>query len=253
MSVEWVENATPDYPAPGGVEARGRSAASRSRPWIWRSLGLLAAASATGLFAQFALRTPVAPPVEADVALSPFVARQDLPSLFSLGPFEKARGSAKYETRIREADGERRDVLTLGDPTSDEGFFRVAARTGGLSGHQTMFFVDLAAQSAEIGEAVARAANPEIDRTARGAVAISEMTLANSVGERACLGFRFNPDGAAAISGLACASRGKAVDRASFDCLIDRLSVTPAGLAAGLGEVIAAEPARLPACSRASI
>ena len=154
MSVEWVENATPDYPASGGVEARGRSAASRSRRlWIWRGLAL-SAATAAALLIESGLPAAVPPPVGADAAVSPFASRQDLPPLISLASFEKGHGSPKYETRIRQSDGERRDVLTFGDPTSAEAFFRVTARTGGQPRRQTLFFVDLAAQSAEIDEAI---------------------------------------------------------------------------------------------------
>jgi hypothetical protein len=111
-------------------------------------------------------------------------------------------------------------------------------------------FVDLAVQSAGLGAAVLRSASPESYVGAHGPVEWAEAKLADARGERSCIGFRFQPAGANRLFGLVCGAGDGGLDRANLECLIDALSLTPAGADAGLGAVLPGAATRRAGCAR---
>ena len=156
-----------------------------------------------------------------------------------MSALEGGQAAAAYDAATRESDGARKDTLTLGDPLSDGPFLRATIRMGAAStGRPALFFVEIARQAAELGQAVARAANPQSD-PATGATALySEVALDAGGRQRACLGFRFNGGRAVDLTGLACGGVGQPLERGSLECLISRIEPTSAGVAAGVDKLV---------------
>lgn len=249
MNAGWVEpGALPSGNALGSFEEWGsprlrRKSVSALR--LWFAFGLAALVAAAIAFSPV-MRQSTGPATPVAIApIKDFQARADLGALFYVRALENGQATAAYEATARDSDGARKDALTLGDPFSDGPFLRATARIGGISPQQSMFFVDMARQAAEIGEAVAHAMNPQA--TPGGGMLSSEITLEASGRQRACLGFRF-ASVSADLSGLACGGEGQSLDRAGLECLISRIEPTAAGAAAGLNKLFK-EPAGLkPSC-----
>jgi hypothetical protein len=178
---------------------------------------------------------PLAAPAKASVEFHP---QDDLPALLFVKALDGGKAAAAYEAQTRDSDGARRDALTLGDPSSEGPFLRASARIGAASRHSSLFFVELAREAAEVGQAVAHASSPQADAEAGGAVLLSDVTLEADGRQRACLGFHFSAAGAADLSGIACGAAGEPLERAALSCLIGRLEATPAGTAAGFGSIL---------------
>jgi hypothetical protein len=238
MNAGWVEPvALPSEARLDGVEwtrddRRRRRKGATAR--VWLAVGLALAATGAFVMSPYAHRDdqPRAPVVSAP---SPEFRQRDLPPLLFAKALDGGAASATYEAQARESDGARRDALTLGDPATDGPFLRASARVGGMT-RPPLFFVELAREAAEVGQAVAHASSPEAD----GPLLLSEVTLDADGRERACLGFRFNGAGTADLSGLACGANGAPLDRAALMCLIGRIEATPAGAQTGLGKILSA-------------
>jgi len=179
-----------------------------------------------------------------------FVEDERLPPMLSFSPPQPGRSQRRYQARVREGVGERKDTLTYGEAGADGLFFGVTVHSAKSALAKPSLFVELAQQSAELGAAVVRATSPESYATARGPVDWAELTLSGPDGERSCLGFRFAQVAAIDLSGLACGGHGAPLDPVALGCLLDRLSATSAGLEAGLGEVLKSDPSRPKACGR---
>jgi hypothetical protein len=179
-----------------------------------------------------------------------FVEDERLAPMLSFAAPELGRSPPRYQARVRQGSGERRDTLAYGDAGADDLFFRVTVHSAKSAPARPSLFVELAQQSAELGAAVNRATSPEFYPTARGPVEWTDVTLSGPTGERSCLGFRLARTAAFDLSGLACGGHGAPLDPVALECLIDRLSATSAGLEVGLGEVLKADPSRAAACRR---
>jgi hypothetical protein len=246
MNAEWVE---PDAFASraasrawGGVKRQNRPRAARR---AWLVLGLAAIAAIAVLLSPSMRRrvdAPVAPNPMAPLA--EFQSRSDLPALFNVKAIGGGEAASAYDAEIRASDGARKDSLTLGDPFAEGPFLRATARVGGRSGRSALFFVEVARQAAELGEAVARASNPEIGE---GAL-YSDVTLEAGGRQRACLAFRVSGPSPNDFAGLACGGAGQAFERASLACLISRIQPTGAGATAGLDQLLKALADRRSAC-----
>ena len=249
MNAGWVEpGALPSGSALGGFEQRWdsppawRKSVSAGRLWLAAGLATLAIA-AIG-FSPLRRQNAEPPAAIAAPPAKDFQTRVDLPALFYVRSLEDGQAAAVYEAAARDGDGARKDALTLGDPFSDGPFLRATARIGEISPQQSLFFVDMARQAAETGEAVARAENP---RAAPGGMLSSEITLEASRRQRACVGFRF-ASASAVLSGLACGGTDQPLDRAGLECLISRIEPTAAGAAAGFDKLLKGQATAKPSC-----
>ena len=247
MSAGWVEpGALPSGSALGGIEQWNTRPARRkvvSAGRLWFACALAALAIAAIGFSPLTRRSE-APTSAISVPVKDFVRRNDVPPLLRIGALDGGEVRAAYEATTRDGDGARKDALTLGEPFSDGPFLRATVRIGGISTRDSLFFVDMARQAAEIGEAVARAANPQADQD--GAI-VSDITLEAGARQRECLGFRFG-GGSSDLSGLACGGAGQPLDRAGLECLISRIEPTAAGAAAGLDKLLKGVSSAKPAC-----
>lgn len=237
MDAGWAEpGALPSEAALGGLDEwdrrRPRRSGAAKRRLLLAALAaaLLAAGVATEFFPD-AQRRAEAPATISAAPAREFQPRSDLPPLLYVKALDGGQAAAAYEAETRASDGARKDALTLGDPFSDGPFLRASLRIGGAASGPPLFFVEIARQAAEIGQAVGRASDPP----ANGApILYSDVTLEAAGAERACLGFRFNSLSLVDLSGLACAGAGRPLDRASLECLVSRIAPTTAGAAAGL-------------------
>ena len=249
MNAGWVEpGALPSGSALGGFEQQWDSPPLRrkrvSAGRLWLAAGLAAIAVAAVGFSPLRRQNTEPPAAVAAPPAKDFQARAELPALFYVRALEDGQAAAAYQATARDGDGARKDALTLGDPFSDGPFLRATARIGGISPQQSLFFVDMARQAAEIGEAVAHAANPQAPG---GGMLSSEITLEAGGRQRACLGFRF-AGASTDLSGLACGGTDQPLDRAGLECLISRIEPTAAGAAAGLDKLLKEQPAGKPSC-----
>jgi hypothetical protein len=183
-------------------------------------------------------QSPVAATQSGSFSHVGFVPNEQLAPMIAFTPLDAIRAPLHYEARTRESPQERWDTLTYGDIATDETFFRVTLRSAKSGVSRPTLFVDIAKQSAEIGAAVMHATNPQIFATERGPIEWAEMSLSGLNGDRSCLGFRFNRPQDFDLSGLACGAHGATLDRTGLERLIQRLSVTGSGMAAGLGDVL---------------
>jgi hypothetical protein len=178
-----------------------------------------------------------------------FQARDDLPPLLYVSALEGGQAAAAYGAATRASDGARKDTLTLGDPLTDGPFLRAMIKIGGAStARPALFFVEIARQAAEIGQAVARAANPQDDAATGPTTLYSEVALDAGGRQRACLGFRFNGGGGIDLTGLACGGVGQSLQRGSLECLISRIEPTSAGAAAGIDKLLKSSSVRKSDC-----
>lgn len=234
--------------ATGGRRARADQArAPRER---LRAGGLLALCLLSGVMIS---RTWNKASVIAPNATAPQVARfsadERLAPLAVFAGRDEDQAPTRYVARVNVATGERRDSLTWGEAEAGL-LFRVALHSGPLPQARSSLFVALATQSAELGAAVVHATTPQRYETAQGAIEWADMTLSDRNGERPCVGFRTIQPLNVDLSGFACAGRGASMDRASLECLIDQLTPTDAGIAAGWGEILTSDPNRTKACPR---
>jgi hypothetical protein len=227
--VEWTKNSK---------RLQRKGAAAR----VWLALGLALAATGAFVMSPYARRDATSPAPVAVVSSSEFHP-SELPALVFAKALDGGAATAAYEVQTRDSDGARRDALTLGDPLMDGPFLRASARVGGMT-RAPLFFVELAREAAEVGQAVAHASSPEAD----GALLLSDVTLDADGRERACLGFRFNGASAADISGLACGATGAPLERSALMCLIGRIEATPAGAQTDLGKILNAATAERSPC-----
>lgn len=225
---------------------------ARPRRWlVWTSLTLsdLALAGLALMLFQGGGRGVVAAVATPARLPAAFVEDRGLAPMLSFDPPEAGRYPPRYHARMRPGGAERADTLTYGEIGGDGLFFRVAARAGELASPQSSLFVEFAKQSAEMGAAVVRATNPETYAGARGPVEWADVTLSGRGGERSCIGFRLQRGAQAELSGLACGARAAPIlDPAALGCLLDRLSVTQAGMEAGLGEALSGDLPPAAAC-----
>jgi hypothetical protein len=219
--------------------------ARRGGHWLGAAAWRVGGAAMLALMALgIAYHRPADPPQATLAPEVPYSVDSSLQPLISIA----FPGQAHYVARSRGARAGRKDTLTLGEWDADALFLRVSVQQSASA--PAPLFVDLAMQSAELGAAVLRMSRPETFVGARGPVEWAEANLSGAKGERSCIGFRLSPAGGNRLSGLACGAAEIKLDRAKLECLLDALSLTPAGQDAGLGAVLSGAAPRHTGCAR---
>lgn len=210
--------------------------------------GLLLAGIATMVPAPQAPAIPVAVPPP-----NPWVEINKPMPLYQLSGSEFGR-EASYEARRHRTGGGRIDTLTFGAPDFEKrSYLRISMyRPGGEDFERSTFFVDLARHAASAHLAVARSAAPDSLTTRFGDFETADITLAGAAGETPCVGFRLAAEKTDFfITGVACGSRERPMDRAILFCTLDRLDLLAAGDDRPLAAFFAAaEPGRGKGCQQ---
>lgn len=137
-----------------------------------------------------------------------------------------------YSARRRSAGDGREDMLVYGAPGGDSPMLRLRfdRRTNAASALPPLFAA-VARQAAESGLSVTREGLADLLPTRFGRFEVADVTLAGtSAAPLPCSGFRLAVDKPAlTIGGLACGAPGKALDRATLACLLDRLDLASGG------------------------
>lgn len=138
-----------------------------------------------------------------------------------------------YEAARHATGGGRDDVLRFGDFATPALHLHLSAyRPGREAAPPSTFFVDLVRRAGEAGLAVARSEVAAPLATKFGPVETADARLANHAGDRLCLAFRMiAPDTGLRLSGWACGTPAKPLDRPRLACLIERFD-----LLAGAGD-----------------
>ena len=170
--------------------------------------------------------------------------------IFSLQSPEFGREPRVYEARRHKAGG-RQDVLTYGADFGQGPMLRLSAyRVGSEAQAGAPFFVDLARQAAQAGLSITRSAQPVPLASKFGSFETADVLLEAGSRSAACVAFRLEArDLAFRMSGFAC-GEGRAPDRASLSCVLDRLDlVSGSGDPQLLRFFTAAEQARGRTCA----
>lgn len=226
---------------------RERAARGRKRGGFGVAMARVVAAAGFGAMLLALSQTQSPAPEAMAAAEAPFAEDAGLAPLASLPP-GAAHESAAYVARSRGASGGRRDMLTVGDWAGDGPFVSLTLRTDATP--TGSFFVDLAAQSAAQGLGVLRSAIPENLAGGRAPIEWARATLSGQGRERGCAAIRLLSGGVGHISGFACGASDAPLGRAAILCLIDGLSLTDAGRAAGLEAALPGAPSHRAACAR---
>lgn len=184
----------------------------------------------------------LAPTTAAPAPVNPWVEVRHPLRFYSLETQEFGREPTSYEARRRAQGGGREDTLTLGaaSPGDKRGMLVSVYRRGAEEAGSDRFFVEVARQAARQGLSVAHAAQPGDMKTRFGVFEVADISLAGKGGEAACLGFRLdraNP--ALRISGYACGTPARPIDRRELACTIDRLDLVSVGEDRALGRFFA--------------
>jgi hypothetical protein len=194
--------------------------------------------------------TPVAP-------VSQWVEVRQPLAFFALPDTEFGREPAAYEAQRNRLGGGRVDTLTFGGFGQDrKPYLRLSLyRIGAEPAPAAAFFVDMARSAAQAKLAVTRAAAPDILATRFGDFQVADIILASGAREESCVGFRHSADSARLrISGFACGTPTRPVDRAILACALDRLDLIAAAGEPGLSAFFArAEAGRGAACPSARL
>ena len=186
---------------------------------------------------------PVADPAPA----TPSFVEADLPPLlaFSSDILEK---SARHRAYLAGVDGDRLDVVTVGDPASEGALVRLVAATGAASGPDLSLFVIAAKQAADLDSSILRMEASRSWSAARGRVEWAPMTLLTPRESRDCLALRVLGSEAVGLWGIVCPNAAGAADESTLACIVDRVAATAAGIDAGLPEMVRNRPSGAPPC-----
>lgn len=223
-----VARVMPPLPRPYSVET-----ANEPKPRALRiaagalGLVLLAWLIVPGLLAD--ARRPAAPAPSAPLA--------DIPAWnplagatpsFTLAAPMFPKEAVAFSARQHNTGGGREDVFAVGDPAEGGAHGRVVAyQPGGEARAVGTFFLEIARRAAEAGLAVARTELPGALPTRFGPAETAETVFIGEGGNRACLAFRLEPEGATLrLAGWLCGAGGR-TDPAQLACLIDSLDLAP--------------------------
>ena len=218
-----------------------------SRGWRGRvSLGLAAAA---GLVAASLCGSPrpLAPPAQVSVTLSAPTSEKVQPALAPLFALDGAdAASGQYEARVTAGAGDRRDLLSVGALDGEGPSLRLEMWKRGQARPATSLFVEIAEQAAAFASAVGRLEVSQTLASSQGPVEWAELSLAGA--PRSCAGFRLVGRDTSGLRGIVCAAKGGRIDAGAISCLLDRVTLTPAGRDAGLGALIRGSVGRRQLC-----
>jgi hypothetical protein len=196
---------------------------------------------------------PPAPPPPAPVPVAPaqWLAIERAAPAFHLPVPDLERFGSAHAARRHTGHGGREDRLSFGQFDGRDPFATVLVQRS-ASGTQTpgSFFVDLARQSALVGQSLTRATQPLPLDTKFGMAELAEVTLAAGTRERTCLAARQGVAGATTrLTTVLCPAEGLQADPATLGCMIDRLQFVAGAEDAGLRSAFAqAERKRMGAC-----
>jgi hypothetical protein len=167
---------------------------------------------------------------------------------------EFGREPTSFVAQRHRDGGGRVDTLTWGSLGNAEPapYLRLALhRVGRESADDSSFFVQMVRQAALFGAAVTRGGVSDALSTRFGTFETSDLTLETGQSSSSCLGFRFASDAPALrISGFACGTPARPVDRQMLACTLDRLDLVLSGEDQELGRFFAsAETRRDPRCT----
>jgi hypothetical protein len=193
------------------------------------------------------------PPVPAAPALPQWLAIERAAPAFHLPVPDLERFGVSHAARRHSGHGGREDRLSFGQFESRDPFATLLVQRSG-SGAQTpgSFFVDLARQSALIGQSLTRATQPLPLDTKFGMAELADVTLAAGNRERTCLAARQGiAGGTTRLTSILCPAEGLQADPATLGCMIDRLQLLASGEDGALrGAFAQAERKRMGACQQ---
>jgi len=170
---------------------------------------------------------------------------------YSLASADFGKQPRAYQAR-RNVGGGRQDVLSYGPAQLGKGLaLRLSIyRFGQETPSDGRFFVEIARLAGQAGYSVARSAQPGEMTTRFGAFEVADVALKGGAGQAACLGFETEAASPGLrISGYACGTVERPVDRRILGCALDRLDLVSAGDDQDLARYfVAAELARGKAC-----
>ncbi len=217
------------------------------RGWAVRvglgATALLLVAAAADLLSKSASARSVEPPAAEAVKTPSLAARTDERpvwievnrpiQLFELAGPAFSRLTLTYRARRRTDGAERQDLLAYGSFGGETPYVSLSVLRTGTDPEPATFFVAMARLAADHDLAVVRSGNPAMMATRFGAFAAADLTLQRDGTAQACLGFRLQSSGEAAapveISGFACGTATKPMDRDVLACLLDRVDLVSAG------------------------
>jgi hypothetical protein len=168
---------------------------------------------------------------------------------------EFGREPTTFVARRHRDGGGRIDTLTWGNLNPGDGeptpYLRISLhRVGRESTKDGSFFVQMVRQAALFGTAITRDGVSDALSTRFGTFETADLTLDTGQTTSSCLGFRFAADAPALrISGFACGTPARPVDRQTLACTLDRLDLVQSGEDQELGRFFAnAEARREPRC-----
>jgi hypothetical protein len=147
--------------------------------------------------------------------------------------------------------GGREEVHSFGSVDSPAGFASIAAyRPGSEAAAPGTLFLEAARRAAEAGLAVTRSSVPVPMTTKFGSAETADILMASDGVEHACVAWRIlGEDAQLRLAGWQCGGGGKAVDRLTLACTLDRLDLVGAGDDPALKAYFSrAERNRLPQC-----
>ncbi|MDF2116494.1 hypothetical protein PY365_12985 [Roseiarcaceae bacterium H3SJ34-1] len=216
----------------------------------------LSAGLTVALFTAAALVTPTGrSPVRSEPGPLPGSPWIDIVRPFQIYALssEFGREPTTFEAQRHREGGGRLDTLTWGNLNSDSTpYLRIALhRVGRESAEDSSFFVQMVRQAALFGAAVTRGGVSDALATRFGTFETADLALDTGQTSTSCLGFRFASDTPALrISGFACGTPARPVDRQTLACTLDRLDLVLSGDDQELGRFFAAaETRRDPRCA----
>jgi hypothetical protein len=219
------------------------------RGYGWRrrlAFGLGAALAMVGVAALAPLRSPAESAGTSVVTASPPSEVVDFSAAPALALEGVSADQISHETRLDRAGPGRSDTLGVGRLDDAGPAVRVELWRDGVRRAAVSLFVAAAETAAAGGAAVERLGATETLASASGPIEWAALTLAGG-GDRGCAAFRLAPR-VGGLRGVICAASGAKVDEAALACVIERLSLTKAGRAAGFADVLKPGPARRAAC-----
>ena len=192
-----------------------------------------ALALATSVVAgMFWLQNPPAPQAATPPPASAYWSEVNRPlALYDLSNTEFG-ANPRLEAKRHRTGGGRVDTLIFGQLAEPKKpWLRLSLyRIGGEEPEQPTFFVEMARRAAESRLAIVRSDVPDAMPTRFGDVETADLTLETPAGRKSCVGFRFGADREDfRMSGIACGTAERPVDRAILYCTIDRLDLLGAG------------------------
>ena len=236
---------------------RGSGAFFGPRHYIGRKRGLLRSGigAVATLGAMWAIATTLLDPPEFLVqsAARPAATHQDWVDIvkpFPLYALPSATFGAEprqFSARRHGVGGGRADALVFGAEGPGKGnWLRVEIlRSGREPSIEVPFYADIARQAARSGASISRSALPNLLQTRFGGVEFADVQV--SAGDRysACIGFRLGrQEPGISLSGIACGTAAKPMDRQTLACTLDRLDLIASGEDRELGNFFAEQELR---------